>query len=60
MRHRRDVLDALSPIDRSTVNFVSVFDTPVDVAADPKWGRQANVTTCPAATKITRWIRAQS
>jgi hypothetical protein len=34
MRHRRDVLDVLSLIDQSTVD-LSVFDTSVNVAADP-------------------------
>jgi hypothetical protein len=38
MRHRRDVLDVLSLIDQSTVD-LSVFDTSVCVAADPKWSR---------------------
>ena len=51
MRHRRDVLDVLSLIDQSTVD-LSVFDTSVNVAADPKWSRRSN--------QITRWIRSQN
>jgi hypothetical protein len=39
------------PIDQPTADFVNVFDTFADVAADPKWGRRLSVTTRPAAAR---------